>query len=389
MSGGGITAAVWTALNLKRVEEVVPDFVGHVRLVTGASGGMLGAAGYVASVSPTRSPTRKSDLETLVRSLAGDSLTPVVRQMIVRDIPSIFVTSDVANDRGDELESAWIRDVPSGPDGIGVSSPFRCLQAGELAGWRPSLVFSPMLVEEGKPLLISNLDLDLGDHSQFQFFKIFPGNLLPLSTAVRMNAAFPLVSPAPNLPTKPLRRVVDAGYYDNYGIVIATAWLRKHRQWLAQNTSGVILLEIRAYPSIEDSPMGGFLASVGNAMQWLTTPFEAYTGANHEAMVVRNRQLIDEIRTMFAEQDPRVPFDEIVLECPETVPLSWYMKPSDLDRLVSWTQFSDPFLHAIQRGEHDGTGRTGVDHFQLKYYENLFKLSALLGGLAGADGTEN
>ena len=37
--------------------------------------------------------------------------------------------------------------------------PLRGLIADELAGWRPSLVFTPMLVEDGRQLLISNLDL--------------------------------------------------------------------------------------------------------------------------------------------------------------------------------------------------------------------------------------
>jgi len=379
-SGGGITAAVWTALNLKRVEDVAPDFPRHVRLVTGASGGMLGAAGYVASISPTPSPDRQAELNALVVGLAGDSLTPVVSQMILSDVPSLFVPRDVAYDRGRELESVWVRNLPRGPDGVNLGSPFRCLRAGELEGWRPSLVFSPTLVEEGLPLLISNLDLDLGDHSRYQFFRLFPSSQLPLSTAVRMNAAFPFVSPAPNLPTVPPRRVVDAGYYDNYGIVTACAWLRKHRDWLVRNTSGVILLQIRAYPTTEDSPAGDSSAALGKAMQWLTTPLEGFTRVNRRAMIDRNNQFIQEIRTWFASHTPGFSFEEIILECPETVPLSWYMKPSDLDRLVSWTQFDDPFLHAILRGQIRPDGRAGIDEFQLRYYENLFKISSLLGG---------
>ncbi|MBV8074815.1 MAG: hypothetical protein JO284_00345 [Planctomycetaceae bacterium] len=205
-----------------------------------------------------------------------------------------------------------------------------------------------------------------------------------------MNAAFPYVSPAPNLPTDPPRRVVDAGYYDNYGIVIACAWLRKHSDWLVRNTSGVILLQIRAYPTTEDSPAGGPFAALGDAMQWLTTPLTGYTRANRQAMIDRNDQLIQEIRTWLAAHDPDFPFEEIILECPETVPLSWYMKPSDLDRLVSWIRFDDPFLHAVQRGQIRPDGLTSIDNFQLRYYENLFKISSLLGGsLYRADVSEH
>ena len=390
VSGGGITSAVWTALNLKRIEEVIPDFPRHVRLVTGASGGMLGAAGYVTSIRPSPSTNRKAELDALVRGLAGDSLTPVVRQMILWDLPSILLPFNVAHDRGRELESVWVRDLPCGPDGVNLGSPFHCLRTGEMEGWRPSLVFSPMLVEESLPLLVSNLDLNLGDHSRYQFFRLFPCNPLPLSTAVRMNAAFPFVSPAPNLPTEPPRRVVNAGYYDNFGIVIACAWLRKHREWLSENTSGIILLQIRAYPSTEDAPVGGWFAALGNAMQWLTTPVEAYTRANRENMIKRNYQLISDMRALFVRNTPSLPFDEIVLECPETVPLSWYMKPSDLERLVSWTRFGDPFLHAIRGGAIRPDGQTKLDNFEFHYYENLLRISSLLGGsLYGAGASEH
>ena len=162
--------------------------------------------------------------------------------------------------------------------------------------------------------------------------------------------------------------------------MIACAWLRKHRDWLVRNTSGVILLQIRAYPTTEDSPAGDSSAALGKAMKWLTTPLEGFTRVNRRAMIDRNNQFIQEIRTWFASHTPGFSFEEIILECPETVPLSWYMKPSDLDRLVSWTQFDDPFLHAILRGQIRPDGRAGIDEFQICYYENLFKISSLLGG---------
>jgi hypothetical protein len=76
-----------------------------------------------------------------------------------------------------------------------------------------------------------------------------------------------------------------------------------------------------------------------------------------------------------------------VLECPETVPLSWYMKPSDLERLVSWTQFNDPFLHAIHRGAGRFDATTPVGNLQLSYYENLLRLAGLLGESHGTDGS--
>ena len=47
-----------------------------------------------------------------------------------------------------------------------------------------------------------------------------------------MNASFPYISPAVSLPVDPPRRVVDAGYYDNYGVNLAAAWAYMNREWI-------------------------------------------------------------------------------------------------------------------------------------------------------------
>jgi predicted acylesterase/phospholipase RssA len=58
--------------------------------------------------------------------------------------------------------------------------------------------------------------------SAVEFYRLFPeATQFKLSTAVRMSASFPFVSPSTALPTNPPRRVVDAGYYDNYGVNLA------------------------------------------------------------------------------------------------------------------------------------------------------------------------
>ena len=55
-----------------------------------------------------------------------------------------------------------------------------------------------------------------------------------------------------SLPTDPPRHVVDAGYYDNYGMQVSTAWLHANREWLARHTSGVLLIQIRDSLSVMD-----------------------------------------------------------------------------------------------------------------------------------------
>src|SRR5207247_1789519 len=60
-------------------------------------------------------------------------------------------------------------------------------------------------------------------------------------------ASFPFVSPAVELPMSPTRRVADAGYSDNYGVEMAALWMYKNKELVRKYTSGVLLVQIRAY----------------------------------------------------------------------------------------------------------------------------------------------
>ena len=74
-----------------------------------------------------------------------------------------------------------------------------------------------------------------------------------------MNASFPFLSPSAALPTDPVRHVVDAGYYDNYGTTVATKWLVQNRSGCpgvqglrrreaeGQKIPEVIMLRIRCF----------------------------------------------------------------------------------------------------------------------------------------------
>src|SRR6185369_14477999 len=122
--------------------------------------------------------------------------------------------------------------------------------------------------------------------SAVQFFRVFPGAYptFKLRTAVRMSATFPYVSPAVSLPTIPPRRIVDAGYYDNYGVDLLCSWVSKSCAWINENTSGVALIQIRAYPSEtrrleyfdpdRESVSTGITTWPATAFEFLTSPAE-------------------------------------------------------------------------------------------------------------------
>ncbi|HEY2156540.1 MAG TPA: hypothetical protein VGH33_12995, partial [Isosphaeraceae bacterium] len=126
--------------------------------------------------------------------------------------------------------------------------------------------------------------------------------------------SFPYVLPAVNLPTDPPVRIVDAGYYDNFGVNLAAAWAYKNRDWIIANTSGLALIQINAFPRALDpftdpKPDGasgapapaagvpptetaGDAAARGNerAFQWLTSPLEGGAAARDWSMYYRNEE---------------------------------------------------------------------------------------------------
>jgi hypothetical protein len=390
-SGGGIRAAVWTAVVLEGLEELVPGLRDHIRIITGASGGMVGAGLYVADFEARRPSETdpRTGLGTFSRLLARDSLTPAVQTMLLTDLPHVWLPGPMARDRGRELEQAWFRNTRRpGEERSPLEKSFAELREAEREGLRPSLVFSPMLVEDSRRLIISNLDLDhltmsfsqqlagsgfaeggvIEDDSvperanlrtqrslsAVEFFRLFPQAAgFQVSTAARMNASFPLVSPAVNLPTYPPRRVVDTGYYDNYGAHLAALWLLHHQRSIREYTSGVLVLEIRAYRNgyarrhfqdteqlaarlaqqaeMEGEPRGEARSRdlVSQCMEGLATPAEAVLTTRDRASMYRNDELLDLVDRALNTPAQRDFFTTAAFECHRDAALSWMLSEED------------------------------------------------------------
>ena len=242
-------------------------------------------------------------------------------------------------------------------DGL-LGRAFGELRPGEAQGWLPSLVYSPMLVEDGRRLLVSNLDLSAVSASlasllvvesaagpppssslarlslsSVQLFQLFPHrqDAFTVAAAARMSASFPYMSPASALPTEPRVRVVDAGYYDNYGVDLAMMWLHAHRDWVRACTAGVVLVQIRDHLGSgrrtrlhvdgEGSDVGG-----------LTSPVEAVLRARESSMSFRNDALLHMVQDELNATTPCF-FTTAIFEFGETAPLSWALTERDKRQL--------------------------------------------------------
>ena len=422
-SGGAYRAAFWTGIILDQLREKskpsgqLENLTDHIKLVTGASGGMVGAAYFVANRN-RNGDGPQSIVEMLERDIGGtgqidyskkisehiqeavapiprDSLSPIVRQLVQRDLSHILLPFRQRNDRGRVLEKQW----------KSIDLTFRDLRRGERQGWRPSIILSPMLVETGQPMWISNLSLDKirtqksyrraliqstnkpekGDlkQSAVEFFRLFPGSqrTFRLNTAVRMSASFAYISPTVELPTKPAMRVADAGYYDNYGVSVALAYLKDKRiiDWITNNTSGVILIQVRAFPTSngfeqgDDTPVQTRMSmraikskslkekgikdreefcktfrpqkveaekehkkyiNFSRAFSWLTSPIEARRASLETAMLVRNDQELQLLQEYYGEKtEDKEFFKTVVFENHNLTSLNWNMPENELQCL--------------------------------------------------------
>jgi hypothetical protein len=353
VTGGAYRAGFWAGVVLDRLQALSgPDaamagLADSVRLITGASGGMVGAAYFALGREP--SPPRdgyRSVVDVLDDQTGGDSLTPILQQLFCRDLPQIFVPLPYQKkDRGVVLDEQW--------DELNKAT-FLDLREGEREGWRPSLVLSPMVVETGRRMLISNLDLAyltetaaargaVYSRSAVEFFKEFPGSYgsFKLATSVRMSATFPFASPAVNLPTDPPRRLVDAGYYDNYGVDLATAWAYHHRDWIVEHTSGLALIQIQAYATqgpklnvnlVEDvspDPPPPLAGALGRSFQWLTSPATGAGSARTWTMAFRNDELVRQLDDDLNGRAPGM-FETFVFENPVPFGMNWFISRHDI-----------------------------------------------------------
>jgi hypothetical protein len=159
-----------------------------------------------------------------------------------------------------------------------------------------------------------------------------------------MSASFPYISPAVDLPTAPRRRVVDAGYYDNYGVNVAAGWIYHHRRWLRDHTSGVVLIQIRDEKShrtrrqllSEDERMDSNRRNWEDAFNWLTSPLAGAEAARGSVVSFRNDEQLQVLSDWFNGTPPDRPtqfFTTVVFERPGNVGVNWYLSEND-KRLV-------------------------------------------------------
>lgn len=269
-SGGGSRSALWTtsvmcALN----DETSGNFMEHTQMITGASGGMVGAAFYrevhLRNLTKRSGPQTASEIQQQIGSdiLNRLSFMATTNDIFVRYQNVEYNGRSYTKDRGYAFEQQLLNNTNGILDNsLGYYSKF------EKKGVIPTMLFTPTIVNDGRRLFIAAQPVNFlssgyyaGTASSGVFENIDLRSLLSeqdidqmrFSSVMRASATFPFVMPMMTLPTSPEIQLMDAGIRDNYGTKTMMLYLHSLKDWIKENTSGVIIVEIRDSKKIFDN----------------------------------------------------------------------------------------------------------------------------------------
>ncbi|HAI74844.1 MAG TPA: phospholipase [Microscillaceae bacterium] len=292
VSGGGQRSAVWTTRTLQHVDSVLNGkLMKHTMLMTGASGGMIGAA-YFRELYLRRQSGEMFNIydERYVDNIARDNLNAIMFSLVVNDLFLGLQTFEYAGqryfkDRGHALENQINKNT-----GFILDKPLCDYREPEMLSLVPMLILAPTIVNDGRKLYISpqNVSYMLSPtvfQTRFlnqktkgiEFLRFFENQNaanLRFLTALRMNATFPYVTPNIKLPSNPQMEIIDAGLSDNFGVSDAIRFMFTFKKWINANTAGVAIVAIR--DTQKDRPIEQSLAN--SIFQRIFTPLSAVVG---------------------------------------------------------------------------------------------------------------
>lgn len=269
-SGGGVRASLWAATVIQRLNRATRGkLLNQTALMTGASGGMLGVA-YMRELHLQYKLGNIPDINSpnYLANASKDLLNPVGFTMLTNDIFMPWQQFRYNNhlyhkDRGYSFEQQLIENS----NGL-FNKPIAQYKTYEDQALIPLLFITPVIINDGRRLIISPqgvsymtapssyfyqqrpyIELDALDFGRF--FRLQDGYQLRMATALRMNATYPYILPNVKLPSEPTIEVVDAGWRDNFGIWSACRFVETFRNWILDNTSGVVIVHARGYEKLE------------------------------------------------------------------------------------------------------------------------------------------
>ena len=305
-SGGGLRSSLWTMYTLMYADSLSNGkLLSQTQLITGSSGGMVGAA-YLRELYLRKQKDRIKSYydKKYLENISKDMLNPITFRVATSEwlFPMQSFTLDgksYPKDRAYSFETKLEENLWNVFD-----KQLDEYALPEQNSYIPMMVFSPSIVNDGRKLLISPLGISyltqnaktpnvlynrLFDAIEYsRFFEKQQANKTRFSSVLRMSATFPYISPVVSLPSEPRIELMDAGLRDNFGLETSLRFIRVFKDWIAANTSGIVIIQIRDKHKnvpIEDNPSQ-------TLMEALTRPLGSFYGNLFEVQDYNQNQQI-------------------------------------------------------------------------------------------------
>jgi len=263
VSGGGSRSMLWTYRTMQVTDSLLGGtLMDRTALVTGSSGGLVGASYYRQLYHQEQTGTTVNRFDrSHVDAVSQDVLNPIGFSLVTNDLFFRYrkvYDGDLAytRDRGFAFEGELNANLGNALD-VRLSDMVEAEQNADV----PVLLVSPTCINDGRRLLISSSPVSFLCHNgtsdnvraapipgTVEYAKIFaqhdPLNV-KLTSALRMSATFPYIMPMVSLPSEPTMKIMDAGIRDNYGMGMTIKFIHEFQDWIAANTGGVVILQIR------------------------------------------------------------------------------------------------------------------------------------------------
>lgn len=354
-SGGGSRAMLWSAFALQYLDSLTHgELYKHCILKTGSSGGMIGAAYYRALKMKAMNEHR--DVEPAAyKNMEKDMLNRVFFNLVVNDM-LIKTKSFEKNTEWHWKDRAYAFEDELNKISHGVfDHPLGRYAEPVKNGLLPLMIFSPSAVKDGKRILISSMGLtyltnkDTDDISmqeqldvQFLFGKEKVAELEYLSV-LRCNSSFPYIMPVASLPTVPKIDLFDSGLRDNYGIKSAVRYAFEMKNWLNENTSGLIVLQIRDKKTQNLSGKNQQKQSLANE---LLSPLGSLYGNLFQIQDFQNDELLLYLNS-FYKGDIQLLNYELNKSAEQPISLSWHLTSKEKEQI-----YESVYLEENKNTEH-------------------------------------
>lgn len=262
-SGGGLRSTLWSFYTLQYLDSISHgQLFRHTELITGSSGGIIGAA-YYRELYLEKQQGKNIDLDsrTYFNDIGQDILNPVAFTIATNDLAIRFQRFNdgkytYTKDRAYAFEEKLNMNT-----GDVLRKRLGDYKKPEQDADIPMMFITPSIVNDGRTMLISplglsfmtayNVDTNISYQpvqQSVEFSKLFKAqdaSRLFFTSALRMSATFPFITPPTQLPSNPTIELMDAGLIDNFGLESTTKFIYTYRNWLPTHVRRIIIIQVR------------------------------------------------------------------------------------------------------------------------------------------------